>query len=169
MDWPATSNTIYPHLVRLAPEGWKRDHPPERSLRIGPPEEPKPELSVSAKQSRVAWARLIKKVHEADPPTCSRCHRPMKAIAVITDPAQVLKILRHLIETGKPPPVWIPPPWTDLPSASPRAVVCPPARGARAPVGIRCSPYREPTPVPTISLFPGPSCCCPRLVPSVDG
>jgi hypothetical protein len=28
----------------------------------------------------------------------------MKLIAVITDPAQVLKILRHLLQTGKPPP-----------------------------------------------------------------
>jgi hypothetical protein len=28
----------------------------------------------------------------------------MKLIAVITDPAQVLKILRHIIKTGKPPP-----------------------------------------------------------------
>ena len=44
---------------------------------------------------------------EADsgsPLTCPRCHNPMKVIAVITDPAQVLKILRHLIKTGKPPP-----------------------------------------------------------------
>ena len=29
-----------PHLLRLAPEGWKRDHPPQPSVRIGPPEEP---------------------------------------------------------------------------------------------------------------------------------
>ena len=93
-----------PHLLRLAPEGWKRDHPPQPSLRIGPPEEPQPELSVSAKQSRAAWARLIKKVYEANPLTCPRCHNPMKVIAVITDPAQVLKILRHLLKTGKPPP-----------------------------------------------------------------
>jgi hypothetical protein len=28
----------------------------------------------------------------------------MKLIAVITDPAQVLKILMHLLKTGKPPP-----------------------------------------------------------------
>jgi hypothetical protein len=48
-------------------EGWKRDHPPQPSLRIGPPEEPKPELSVSAKHSRAAWASLIKKIYEADP------------------------------------------------------------------------------------------------------
>ena len=55
------------------------------SRRIGPPEEPKPELSVSAKQSRAApwptavsqetargWARLIKKIYEADLPGGSR-------------------------------------------------------------------------------------------------
>jgi hypothetical protein len=96
--------TRQPHLVRLAPEGWKRDHPPQPSLRIGPPEEPKPQLSVSAKQSRAAWARLIKKVYQADPLCCPRCHKPMKVIAVITDPAQVLKILRHLIKKGTPPP-----------------------------------------------------------------
>jgi hypothetical protein len=28
----------------------------------------------------------------------------MKVIAVITDSAQVLKILRHLLKIGKPPP-----------------------------------------------------------------
>jgi hypothetical protein len=43
-----------PHLVRLAPGGWKRDHQPKPSVRVGPPEEPPPELSVSAKQSRAA-------------------------------------------------------------------------------------------------------------------
>ena len=50
------------------------------------------------------WARLIKKAYDADPLICSRCHSPMKVIAIITDPARVLKILRHLAETGKPPP-----------------------------------------------------------------
>ena len=54
-------------------------------------------------QSRAAWARLIKKVYDADPLICSRCHSPMKVIAVIIDPAQVLKILRHLIKKGTPP------------------------------------------------------------------
>ena len=55
-----------PHLVGLAPEGWKRDHQPQPSVHVGPPEEPPPELSVSAKQSRAAWARLIKKLYHAD-------------------------------------------------------------------------------------------------------
>ena len=43
-----------PQLVRLAPEGWKRDHPPEPSLRIGLPDEQQSDCSVSAKQSRAA-------------------------------------------------------------------------------------------------------------------
>ena len=68
------------------------------------PEEAGPELSVSAKQSRAAWARLIKKVYDADPLICCQCHSPMKIIAVITDPVQLLRILRHLVKTGKPPP-----------------------------------------------------------------
>ena len=38
------------------------------------------------------------------PLCCPRCHKPMKIIAVITDPPQVLKILRHLIKKGTPPP-----------------------------------------------------------------
>ena len=68
---------------------------------------------MSAKHNHAAWARPIKKVYEADPEggsrsktcesplSCPRCHNPMKVIAVITDPVQVLKILRHLIKTGK--------------------------------------------------------------------
>jgi hypothetical protein len=93
-----------PHLVCLAPEGWKRDHQRQPSVHVGPPEQSPGELSVSAKQSRAAWARLIKKVYDADPLRCARCHSPMKIIAVIIDPAQVLKILRHLIKKGTPPP-----------------------------------------------------------------
>ncbi len=50
-----------------------------------------PELSVSAKQSRDAWAWLVKTIYDVDPLSCPRCHSPMKVIAVITDPARVLK------------------------------------------------------------------------------
>ena len=44
------------------------------------------------------------KVYDADPLICCRCHSPMEVIAVITDPAQVFRILRHLVKSGKPPP-----------------------------------------------------------------
>ncbi len=93
-----------PHLVRLAPEGWKRAHPPQPALRIGLPDQQQFDCPVSAKQSCAAWARLIKKVYEADPLTCSRCGEPMRVLAVITEPTQILKILRHLIKIAKPPP-----------------------------------------------------------------
>jgi hypothetical protein len=93
-----------PHLLRLAPDGWKRDHPPRAVVRIGVPEEHQSDCSVSAKQSHAAWARLIKKIYEVDPLSCPRCGKPMKVLAVITDPTQVFKILRHLIKIAKPPP-----------------------------------------------------------------
>lgn len=93
-----------PHLVRLAPEGWKQDHSPQSSLRIGPTDEQYAEASVSTRESRAAWARLIAKVYETDPLECGRCGHPMRVVAVITEPQQVLKILRHLIKTGKAPP-----------------------------------------------------------------
>ncbi len=81
----AGSATIHPNL-RIAPSDQQLDG------------------SVSAKQRRAAWARLIKKVYDADPLTCSRCGKPMKVLAVITEPTQVFKILRHLITIAKPPP-----------------------------------------------------------------
>lgn len=59
--------------------------------------------SVLVFQRSAAWARLIKKVYEVDPLSCPRCGQPLKVLAVITDPAQVLKILRHLIKIAKPP------------------------------------------------------------------
>ena len=73
-------------------------------MRLGPPDEHHGDCSVAARQSRSAWARLIKKVYEVDPLTCSRCGQPMRVLAVITDPPQVLKIVRHLVKIAKPPP-----------------------------------------------------------------
>jgi hypothetical protein len=90
-----------PHLVRLAPEGWKQDHTAQSAVRIGSLDEQYAETSVSARQSRAAWARLIAKVYEADPLVCPRCGSPMRIMAVITEPQQVRKILLHLIKAGQ--------------------------------------------------------------------
>ena len=46
-----------PHVLRLAPEGWKKEH-----LKASEPAQPYPEksaYSVSDKESRCTWARLI--------------------------------------------------------------------------------------------------------------
>jgi len=62
-----------PHLLRLAPEGCKEQHPQQSTVRLGEAHQDKPHLSMSAKESRAAWARLLAKVYEVDPLRCSRC------------------------------------------------------------------------------------------------
>ena len=54
--------------------------------------------------SRSAWARLIAQVYEVNPLVCPRCASEMRVLAVITNAAEVKKILRHLIKIGCPPP-----------------------------------------------------------------
>jgi len=81
-----------PYLVRLAPEGWRQDQAMQDGLRIGVVDTQYAELSVSSRESRSAWARLIAKVYEADPLLCRRCGSPMRIVAVITEPQQVRKI-----------------------------------------------------------------------------
>jgi len=70
----------------LAPEGWKEQHPQQSTVRLGEAHQDKPHLSVSTKESRAAWARLLAKVYEVDPFRCSRCGSQMRALALITDP-----------------------------------------------------------------------------------
>ena len=93
-----------PHLVRLAPEGWRQDHLVRLAPRIGLVDLQCAEASVLCTQSRCAWARLIAKVYQADPLVCRRCGSPMRIVALITEPQQVRKSLLHLIKTGKAPP-----------------------------------------------------------------
>ena len=49
-----------------------------------------------AAHARSAWARLIRKVYEADPLECPKCHGPMRIIALIDDPPVVRRTLEHL-------------------------------------------------------------------------
>jgi hypothetical protein len=60
-----------------------------------------------ARGRRRSWARLIKKVYEADPLVCPRCCGPLKMISLIGDSAVIEKILRHLKlwdRPERPPP-----------------------------------------------------------------
>jgi len=105
-----------PYPVRLAPEGWARLHGQHPPVTVDGAPRGCPDESVSARQSRAAWARLLAKIYEVDvtggsgaqprgsPLKCSRCGSPMKVLAVITDPTQVRRILLHLINTGAAPP-----------------------------------------------------------------
>jgi len=53
-----------------------------------------------ARGRRRSWARLIKKVYEADPLVCPRCSGPLKIISLIGDARVIEKILRHLKTMG---------------------------------------------------------------------
>jgi hypothetical protein len=89
-----------PHVARIAPAVWKESHAEQL------PGDPGFALRQAVPQlaCRSAWARLIAKVYEVDPLICPRCGSEMKLIAVITDPPEVRKILRHLIKIGRAPP-----------------------------------------------------------------
>ena len=69
---------------------------------------PSPEAQhETAHRARRSWARLIKKVYEADPLICSRCGGPLKIISLIDNAAIIEKILRHLKlwdRPERPPP-----------------------------------------------------------------
>jgi transposase len=92
-----------PHVAALAPEGWKQKRPDSQDSHEGQ-NIYDADAPVCSTERRAAWARLIAKVYEVDPMVCARCGSPMRILAIITDPEEVKKILRHLAKTGKPPP-----------------------------------------------------------------
>ena len=47
-------------------------------------------------KSRASWVRLLRKVMEVDPLCCARCGAEMKVIAVITAPALIDRLLKHV-------------------------------------------------------------------------
>jgi hypothetical protein len=101
------------HVVRYAPAGWRETHGVQGDdSRPQPPPCTVPEsacrsapwsTAVSPETAR-DWARLIAKIYEVDPLVCPRCFSKMRVLAVITNPAEVKKILRHLIKIACPPP-----------------------------------------------------------------
>jgi len=89
-----------------------------RAHRIGPapckpPDSPESQVKDSAcahdfaRRLRRSWARLIKKMYEADPLDCPRCGGPLKIISLIDSAAGIERILRHFKlwdRPERPPP-----------------------------------------------------------------
>ncbi|MBM3501624.1 MAG: transposase [Armatimonadetes bacterium] len=90
----------WPHVAAVAPNGWKESHGEQASAEAVPNQT----QTVPQRACRSAWAKLIIKVYEVDPLVCCRCGSAMTVIAVITDPPEVRKILRHLVKIGRAPP-----------------------------------------------------------------
>jgi hypothetical protein len=91
-----------PYIARLAPAGWKAERlQVSESLQLYVEESA---YSVSDKEGRSTWAKLIAQVYEVDPMICPRCSAQMRVLAVITEPQEIRKILRHLVKIGRSPP-----------------------------------------------------------------
>jgi hypothetical protein len=98
-----------PHVAERAPEGWKSRHEKQTENHepgdFGPNENADvSDDSPDARAYRKAWARLLSKVYEIDPMVCPRCGSEMKVIAVIQEPTEIDRILKHLVKQGRPPP-----------------------------------------------------------------
>jgi hypothetical protein len=93
------------HLTRFA--GVFAPHYKHRALVVP---KPRQETTLNADKpksnSRISWARLLKRVFGIDVETCHLCAGKMKIIASIEDPAVIKKILQHLGLPTKPPQPW---------------------------------------------------------------
>ena len=65
--------------------------------------------SLSGKEARRCWSRLIRKIYEVDPLLCPECGGLMKIIAFIEEAAVIRKILEHLRLWEEPEPRAPPP------------------------------------------------------------
>jgi hypothetical protein len=108
-----------PWVAERAPAGWKAAHQRDGvadDLGYEPLSDGDEEVSVDARKR--AWARLLAKVYEVDPFVCPKCGAEMKVIAIIEDPDELRRILRHpgcraeqqpeaaarLVKMGRSPP-----------------------------------------------------------------
>jgi hypothetical protein len=94
-----------PWVTERAPEGRKAAH--QRDGVAGdrgyePLSDGDEEVNVDARTR--AWARLLAKVYEVDPMMCPKCGGDMKVIAIIEDPDELRRVLRHLVKVGRSPP-----------------------------------------------------------------
>jgi len=65
---------------------------------------------------------LLARLFESLPLVCPNCGADMRIIAFITETAPVEKILTHIGEPPRPPPITPargPPPWGDTPESAP--------------------------------------------------
>ena len=55
--------------------------------------------------ARYLWAALLARIYEVLPLICPHCGAEMRLIAAITDQPSIARILTHIGEPGKPPPI----------------------------------------------------------------
>lgn len=63
------------------------------------------EAGKTKRRASYLWAMPIARIYSALPLLCPRCGQPMRIIAFILDPSTVSRLLDHLGEPTKPPPL----------------------------------------------------------------
>jgi hypothetical protein len=54
----------------------------------------------SLRAARYRWAELLRRIFEVDPLACPRCRGPMRTVAVIIDPAVIIRILAQRVRAS---------------------------------------------------------------------
>jgi hypothetical protein len=74
---------------------------------LSPPAQPLDAAATAVHRSpaRYLWAMLLARIYEAFPLLCPMCRAEMRLIAFLTDSASITRILEHLGEPTRPPPV----------------------------------------------------------------
>jgi hypothetical protein len=87
----------YGHYATAARAGRRRDagDSEEASATLPQCSQSDPSSSAHRQRLRRQWARMIRRVYEADPLLCD-CGATMRVISFLTDPPVVAQILRHL-------------------------------------------------------------------------
>ena len=70
-----------PEVIARAPQGWKNEHLDNVVSKIETEKEDI-DISLSEKERRSAWARLLAKIYEVRAFTCPKCQSDMSIIAV---------------------------------------------------------------------------------------
>ncbi len=73
-----------PEVIACAPEGWKKEHLDDVDIKAESERED-PHISISEKEKRSAWARLLSKIYEVHAFVCPKCSSDMHVIAVIIE------------------------------------------------------------------------------------
>ncbi len=60
---------------------------------------------VKGNAKRSAWARLINKIYGINPLIFRKCGSEMSIVAFIMEPEQIDRIMQHLINRGRAPPI----------------------------------------------------------------
>ncbi len=92
-----------PEVIARVPEGWKNEHLDDVDIKAEGERED-PHISISEKEKRSVWARLLSKIYEVHAFVCPKCSSDMQVITVIMDPIEIHTILRHLVKIWRSPP-----------------------------------------------------------------